>query len=268
MKNTLYILFISLLFISCSDFQKALKSEDIAAKFEMGTELYEAEKWSKAHRLFAQIVPNYRGKPQAEKLMFMYAMTSYKMRDYFIAGYQFERFVTGYPTSEKVEEASFLAAKSYYELSPVYSKEQKETIEAIEKLQIFINTYPNSQYLAESNTMIQELDFKLEKKAFSIASQYNKISDFKASVKSFNNFLLDFPGSKLRKEAMFQRFEAAYNLAILSIKSLKEERINTALSYFEAFKKSYAQDDYISIGETMKNDLLQELEQLNTEVNN
>ncbi|MBT8377394.1 MAG: outer membrane protein assembly factor BamD, partial [Bacteroidia bacterium] len=151
---------------------------------------------------------------------------------------------------------------------PVYSKEQKETIEAIEKLQIFINTYPNSQYLAESNTMIQELDFKLEKKAFSIASQYNKISDYKASVKSFNNFLLDFPGSKLRKEAMFQRFEAAYNLAILSIKSLKEERINTALSYFEAFKKSYAQDDYISIGETMKNDLLQELEQLNTEVNN
>ena len=81
MKKALYILLISILFISCSDFQKALKSEDVAAKFEMGTQLFEAEKYNKAHRLFAQIVPNYRGKPQAEKLMFMYAMSSYKMKD-------------------------------------------------------------------------------------------------------------------------------------------------------------------------------------------
>ena len=72
--------------------------------------------------------------------------------------------------------------------------------------------------LAEANVMIKELDFKLEKKAFEIAKQYNKISDYKASIKSFNNFLLDFPGSKLRKEALFQRFDSAYNLAILSVK--------------------------------------------------
>ena len=84
--------------------------------------------------------------------------------DYYTAAYQLERFKDAYPKSEKAEEAFFLSAKSSYFLSPVYSKDQKETIEAIEKLQLFINKYPDSEYLAEANQLIKELDFKLEKK--------------------------------------------------------------------------------------------------------
>ena len=93
----------------------------------MATKLYEAGKFSKAEKLFKQVIPKYRGKPQAERLMFMSAMCSYELKDYHISGYHFERFENSYPKSEKAEEASFLSAKSYYELSPVYSKEQAET---------------------------------------------------------------------------------------------------------------------------------------------
>ncbi len=108
-----------------------------------------------------------------------------------------DKFTDIYPQSEKAEEAAFLSAKGFYFNSPVYSKEQKETIEAIEKLQLFVNAHPNSQYLSEANAIVKELDFKLEKKAFEIAKQYNLISDYKASIKSFNNFLLEFPGATL-----------------------------------------------------------------------
>ncbi len=255
MRKTLYILLISALLVSCSEFQKALKSEDTGEKFRVGTKLYEAEKWNKAHRLFAQIVPKYRGKPQSEKLMFMYCMASYKMEDYYVAGYQFERFKDAYPNSEKAEEAFFMSGKSYYQLSPVYSKEQKETKEAIEKLQLFINQYPDSQYLAEANQLIKELDFKLEKKAFAIAKQYNTIRDYKASVKSFNNFLLEFPGTSLRKDAMYQRFIAANNLAINSIESKRQERIDAALSYYNTFKKQYPQSEFLSEAEAKASEL-------------
>ena len=55
MKKGLYILLISILFFSCSDFQKALKSEYVSEKFKLGTELYEAEKWNKSYRLLNQI---------------------------------------------------------------------------------------------------------------------------------------------------------------------------------------------------------------------
>ena len=240
MKKIIYILFATVVFSSCSEYQKALKAEDIATKFKMGETLYNDGKYAKANRLFAQIVPNYRGKPQAEKLMYLYSNTFYKMKDYYLAGYQFERFASSYPKSEKVEEASFTSAKSYYMLSPVYTKDQKDTKEAIEKLQLFINLYPESEYLAEANTLIKELDFKLEQKAYSIAKQYNHVTDYEASIKSFDNFIFDFPGSSLREDALFYRLDSAYQLAINSVEYKKQNRLAIAKSYYNSFKNNYA----------------------------
>ena len=264
MKRGLYILFIAILMVSCSDFQKTLRSEDTAAKFKMGTELFEAGKWNKAHRLFNQILPKYRGKPQAEKLTFMHAMCSYEMGDYYIASYHFDKFTDIYPQSEKAEQAAFLAAKGYYFNSPVYSKEQKETVEAIEKLQLFVNAYPNSQYLSEANELVKELDFKLEKKAFEIAKQYDLIRDYKASIKSFNNFLLEFPGTTLREEAMFYRFDAAYNLALLSIDQLKEGRLNDAIGYYNSLTKAFPNSKFLEDANSMKEELQNELNTFTT----
>jgi len=254
MKNLFYILITFTVLSSCNEYQKALKSEDIATKFKMGEEYYKEGKFAKANKLFSLIVPDYRGKPQAEKLMYLYSNSFFKMKDYYVAGYQFERFASSYPKSEKLEEASFLSAKSYYMLSPVYSKDQKETKDAIEKLQTFINLFPNSQYIGEANKLVKELDFKLEKKAFEIAKQYNRISDYPASVKSFNNFAFDFPGSSLREEALFLKLDSAYKLAVNSkevrrtsngIVPLKFNRLNEAKEYYEAFKNTYANSPHI-----------------------
>nr|WP_306465092.1 outer membrane protein assembly factor BamD [Gelidibacter salicanalis] len=260
MKNICYTLLIAVVLSSCSEYQKALKSEDIATKFKMGTELYDAGKFSKANKLFAQIAPQYRGKPQAEKLMYMYSMSFYKMKDYYLAGYQFERFADQYPKSEKAEEALFLGAKSFYELSPVYSKEQKETKVAIEKLQMFINRYPDSEYLPEANTLIKELDYKLERKAFEIAKLYNQIAnfeseDYEASIKAFDNFLVEYPGTTFREDAMFYRFDSAYKLGINSVEYKREDRIKTAIKHYNAFYKAYPESQYNAEATKMNTEL-------------
>jgi len=277
MKNVLYILITFAVLSSCNEYQKALKAEGedaISTKFKMGEALYNEGEYGKANRLFAQIVPNYRGKPQAEKLMFLYATSFYKMRDFYVSGYQLERFVASYPESEKLEEAAFLGAKSYYYLSPVYSKEQKETKEAIGKLQEFINLYPESKYVAEANPLVKELDFKLEKKAFEIAKQYNRISDYPASVRSFDNFIFNFPGSSLREEALFYKLDSAYKLAMNSIEVkktvqkglvyLKKERLESAKEYSEAFVLSYADSKYIEEVNIMAEAINEELKNYST----
>ncbi|WP_298238894.1 outer membrane protein assembly factor BamD [uncultured Algibacter sp.] len=245
MKKSLYILLAFIVLSSCSEYQKVLKAEEIAPKFKMGEDLYNEGKYAKANRLFAQIVPNYRGKPQAEKLMYLYSNSFYKMNDYYVAGYQFERFATSYPKSEKVEEASFLSAKSYYMLSPAYTKDQKETKEAIEKLQNFINLFPDSEYLKEASDLVQELDFKLEKKAYSIAKQYNRISDYPASIKSFDNFIFEFPGSSLREDALFYKLDSSFKLAVNSVESKKEERLKEAKITCNTFIKTYKNSEHI-----------------------
>ena len=273
MKHFFYILILLITLSSCSEYQKALKSEDIAAKFTLGDSLYKQGKYAKANKLFAQIVPNYRGKPQAEKLMYLYSNSFFQMKDYYTAGYQFERFASSYPNSEKLEEASFFGAKSYYMLSPTFSKDQKETKEAIEKLQNFINLFPESEYLKEASKLVQELDFKLEKKAFSTAKQYNTISDYPASVKSFDNFMVDFPGSTLREEALFIRFDSAYKLAVNSIElkktptgivNLKKDRLNQAKEFYTAFKKAFKNSSHIEEVDKMASVLDEELKKYST----
>jgi len=264
MKKLLYILLTFIVLTSCSDFQKALKSEDIAKKFELGTALFEEGKWNKANRLFAQIAPQYRGKPQAEKLMYMYSMTFYNLEDHYLSAYHFERFETSYPNSEKVEEASFMGAKSAYMLSPKYSKEQKETIQAIERLQLFINKHPESEFLSEANQMVKELDLKLEKKAFEIAKQYNLVTDYPASIKSCENFILDFPGSIYREATFYLRFDSAYKLAVNSVEQKKQERVKDAIKYFEAYKKAYPNAEKIELATDMHRELTEIQYQLNT----
>lgn len=267
MKKFLYILLTLIILSSCSEYQKALKSEDIATKFKMGEDLYNEGKFVKANRLFAQIVPEYRGKPQAEKLMFLYSNSFYEIKDYYVAGYQFERFASSYPKSEKLEEASFLSAKSSYMLSPAYTKDQKETKAAIEKLQEFINLFPDSEYSSEASKLVKELDFKLEKKAYSIAKQYNQISDYQASIKSIDNFIFEFPGSILREDALFCRLDAAYKLALNSVESKKQTRLETAKEYCSAFRKAYTSSKYGSDVDAMAVQIEEELKNHSIKVN-
>jgi outer membrane protein assembly factor BamD len=228
MKKFLSVLLVLALFCSCSEYQKALKSDDPAVKFDVAVKQYDKKKYNKAIRLFEAIAPAFRGKPQAEKMFYLFAQSYYKTEQYYLAGYQFESFTSAYPKSEKVEEASFLGAKSYSMLSPVYSLDQTDTKKAVSKLQDFIDTYPNSAYLAEANAVLKTLTDKLEKKDFEIAKQYNTISDYKSALVALDNFISDYPGTMYKEEALFYKFDSAYNLAINSIPSKMEERLNNA----------------------------------------
>ena len=245
MKKLLYSISILILISSCSEYQKALNSDEVSVKFNLGTELYDAEKYSKASRLFAQILPQYRGKPQAQKLTYMQAMCFYNTKDYNSSSYQMERFVNSYPDSEKVEEMAFLGAKSYYLMSPIFSKDSEDTKIAIDKLQEFINAFPESEFNDDANKLIFELDYRLELKEFNIALQYNVLTDYQAAIKSFENFLIDFPGSDLREKALYYRFDSAYKLAINSVVWRQKERIDNAVSYFNSFKNTYNDSEFL-----------------------
>ncbi len=244
MKKIISLLLFLVLFVSCNEYQKVLKNEDVAAKYNLGTKMYEGGKYSRAIRLFEQISTSYRGKPQAEKMFYMFSQSYYKTNQYYLAGYQFESFVSSYPKSEKAEEAAFLGAKSYSMLSPVYSLDQTDTTKAIDKLQSFIDKYPNSQYLAEANELTRKLSEKIEKKVYENAKGYHTISDYKSALVAFDNFIGDYPGTPFKEDALFYRYDAAYQLAINSIPSKMEERLNIAKTAYTNLVKFNAETKY------------------------
>jgi outer membrane protein assembly factor BamD len=261
MKKIVYIAFLAIIISSCSEYQKAIKSDDVGVKYPVATKLYEAGKYSKAIKLFEQIAPVYKGKPQAEKLFYMYAQSLYKTKQLYTAGYQFEVFASSYPKSQYIEEASFLSAKCYSALSPRYSLDQVDTDKAITKLQDFIDTYPNSTYLPEANTLVKELRGKLEKKAFEIAKQYNTISDYKAALVALDNFINDYPGTPYKEDALYYKLNSAYQLAINSVPSKMEQRLNEAKSSYSSLLKSKPETKYKKQADEMLAKIDKELQQ-------
>lgn len=246
MKKGLVLLGAFLMLVSCSEYQKVLKSQDTGKKYTLAEELYNQAivedskpKFRKALRVLEQIVPEYRGKPQGEKLTFLFADTYYQLGDNLTAGYQFERFVASYPKSDKAEEATFKAARSYYLDSPSFNLDQEDTYKAIEELQKYIDKYPNGEFLDQANEYAAELRIKLEKKAYEIAKQYHHTENYKSAIVAFNNFITDYPGSPFREAAFYYRFDSAYELAINSYEVLMEERLNTAKGFYTSYKKYY-----------------------------
>lgn len=249
-KRSFLLLSCAVVFLaSCSEYQKVLKNTDAKAKYDMAEKLYNEGDYKRAVRLFEQIAPQYVGKPQGERVMFFFADSYFKTEDYYLAGYQFERFVKSYPRSEKIQEASFLGAKSYYMLSPRYSLDQTDTDKALSKLQTFINTYPESEYFEEANAMATELTTKKEKKEIEIAKQFNKLGKFNypiliSAITALDNFISDNPGSIYREEALYYRIEATTNLAMNSTEDKKKERLEDALASYNNLMRYFPESKF------------------------
>jgi outer membrane protein assembly factor BamD len=265
MKNYIIALSLAAILSSCSQYQKTLKSEDKAKKYELASELFEKKKYNKAIRLYEQITGSYRGKPSGEALFYRLSKSYYETKQYYLAVEQFKTFINGYPKSEKREEAMFLRGKSYAILSPAYSLDQSDTYLAIETLQTFIDTYPDSEYITQANELMAVMTDKLERKAFEIAKQYNTIGEYtrnyNAPVVAIDNFLIEYPGSKYREDALFYKFDSFYKLAINSIEAKRKERLEKAADAYVVLIETFSDSKYKNKAEDMMETVNKELQQ-------
>ena len=253
MKYFIVTIITALALTSCSPYQKMLNKGTTEESYKMATKLYEKGEYSKSITLFEKVIPFYTGKPQMERIQFMVAESNYKTKSYNLSGYYFSRFYDNYPKSSKREEALFLSAKGYYLASPKYSLDQTDTRKALEVLQQFINSYPDSDKLKEANDIYKILNTKIERKFFEISKQNFKQEQYSATIVSMANFIEDFPGTKFKEEAFYYKFRAAYELGIKSIQNKKEERILEALTIFTKFKKDFPKSEKLKELEDSKN---------------
>lgn len=232
-RNSLFIL-LAFFALSCSEYQKVLKSTDLNYKFEKAVEYYDDEKFNKAYPLFDELLGLYKGTAKAADVYYYFAMTNYKMGENILAAYHFKNFVRTFPTHEQADEASYLVGYCYYLDSPDFSLDQAYTYKAINEIQLYVNTHPISTHLADCNRLIIELRRKLERKSFERAKLYFKTGYYQSAVVAFNNTLNDYPDTKYREEALFLRFNAAFELAKNSIESKKKQRfIEAKTAYFD-----------------------------------
>ena len=247
-KNILFYTFTILLAVSInsckSEFEKIRSSKDPKFILEKAFAYYDNEQYLKAQTLFELVIGSLRGQPQAEKVYFQYAYTHYYLKKYILASYYFKNFSNTYPNSEYREEADFMTGYSNYKLSPSFRLDQTYSLKAIEELQLFTNTHPNSERVAQANKIIDEIRKKLETKAYYQATLYFDLRQYQAAVHAFQNMLKDFPDTQQDEQIRFMIVKASYLLAENSIYSKKAERFEATLKAIQDFKSRYSSSGY------------------------
>lgn len=261
LRSILFLLTI-LVFTGCSEYSKVLKSSDLDYKYTKAKEYYANEEYNKALSLFAELGTLFRGTSRSEEVQFYIANCHYNIGDYYLANYYYKNFARTYPTSSDADIASFRAAYCSFLNSPISSLDQTETHQAIDEFQYFLNRYPNTALRDSTNQMIDKLRLKLEKKAFDNAKLYYLTENYKSATIALENLQDDFPGSPHNEEIEFLIVKSSYLLAMNSIASKKEERLNNTIENYHKFVDNFQDSKYIKKAEEFYSNAIRELEKM------
>ncbi|SMO41003.1 Beta-barrel assembly machine subunit BamD [Saccharicrinis carchari] len=259
MRKFLAALILIPLLLSCSQYQKVLKSTDYEFKYAKAMEYFEKEDFMRAATLLNELQGVYRGTDKAETINYTYASCLYGLNDYIMAGHYYRQFVKTFPSSQRNEECQFMSGYCYYMTSPKPRLDQTDTYNAINEFQLFVNLYPRSERVAEANRLMDELRDKLVYKSYLSAKLYFGLGDYMgnnylSAVIAAQNSLKEFPDTKYREELSFLILEAKYIQAVNSVISKKEERMRDAIDEYFSFINEFPESQYLNRAVKIYND--------------
>lgn len=213
--------------------------------------------------MYEELIPVVKGTDRAEEVYYYYTWSEYYLGDFILSQYHFKNYTRQFPNGKHVEECYYMNAYCYFLNSPNYKLDQSYTKNAIKEFQSFIDQFPQTSRLDTCNLLIDKLSAKLERKDYEIIKQYYKLSDWKASIVACQIFMKEFPASNSNEEMYYMIINSYYSLAINSIYSKKEERLDGAIENYVKFLDLYPNSSYISRAETIYDNSKRLKEKLN-----
>jgi outer membrane protein assembly factor BamD len=231
--------------LSCSGYNKVLKSDDYKQKFDLANQLYDDKKFDRCIALYEQYYQRYSKSGEGELAYYRLGKASFAIQDWYLASYYLGSFQNKFPYSPKVEETVFLSAICAVENSPEPSLDQNETEMAIGDLQSFVQRFPNSELVDTCNVIMSKLRLKLETKDVLNVRLYSKTQNYRAATVTAKAFLENYPKSSFREEMGAVLVRNSYQLTVNSIDTKKEERKKASMKYIKDFVAEFPNSDYL-----------------------
>ena len=214
--------------ISCkSQYEILLNGNDVEAKYEAAFAYFNEGKYSKASSLFESLSMLTDGTERDDTVKYYWGLSNYKYKDFYTAETNFEKFIESYPRSPFTSEARYLRLDCLYRQTLRYELDQTPTYKAIGAVSEYILEYPSNPHMQECKDMLEELNERLDKKAYESARLYYKMEDYLASRIAFRNVLKDDADNMYREDILYHIAMSSYKYAQLSVPSKQKERYLT-----------------------------------------
>ncbi|MCD8208034.1 MAG: outer membrane protein assembly factor BamD [Bacteroidales bacterium] len=210
---------------SCSSqFETLLNSNDVDTKYEAAFQYFNTGKYSKAATLFESLSVLTSGTAKDDTVQYYWALSNYRFRDFYTAETNFSRFVENYPRSPFSPEARFLRVDCLYRQTYTYELDQLPTQKAMTAINLFISEYPMTPHRPECESMLDDLQERVDTKAYEGAKLYYKMEDYLASRVAFRNVLKDNSDNMYREDILYYTAMSSYKYAKNSVLAKQRER--------------------------------------------
>ena len=246
MKRYLFPLLVALSAFSCkSQFDALLTSNDTNAKYAAAFEYFNNKKYNKASQLFESLSMSTSGTARDDTVQYYWGLSNYRFKDYYTAETNFSKFLTNYPSSPFSDEARFLRIDCLYRNTLRYELDQTPTRTAIASItQYMAETPADSPHREACNTMLTDLNGRLDRKAYEAARLYYKMEDYKASRVAFRNVLKDNSENIYREDVLYYTAMSSYNYAHLSVQAKQKDRYLVFVDDYLNFIGEYPESKY------------------------
>lgn len=251
MNRFLYIL---CLFVFCSqiclakidkkEYKQILKSTDNNAKYEFAIKCFNEEDYKKTITLLDEISNAYKGTERSENILYLLSTSHFKRKEYIASAHHYQTYVNTYLRGSHYTECMFMLAYSYYHQSPEAELDQTATVKAIERFQIFIETFPYNEQTPRAKELQAEMYEKLALRDLKNAQLYYNLgnyrgNNYRAAVVSAQNALNDYPNTSYKEDYSIIIVRAKYKEAINSVLEKLKERSEDALDECYYFLQEY-----------------------------
>lgn len=221
---------------SCkSQFELLLNSNDADAKYEAAFRYFNDEKYSKAASLFESLTVLTNGTERDDTVRYYWGLSNYRYKDYYTAETNFTQFIESYPRSPFTSDARYLRLDCLYRSTLRWELDQAPTYKTINAISEYILEFPDNDHMQECRDMLQELNERLDRKAYEAAKLYYKMEDYLASRVAFRNVLKDDAENIYREDILYYIAMSSYKYAHLSVASKQKERYLTFIDDYYNF---------------------------------
>ncbi len=176
------------IFISCST--TSTRSDiDYDIEFESGKIALGKKKYIKAQDHFNTVVIGASHTELGDDALFYLGESFFFSKEYLMAIAEYDRLIRKMPFSPFIEKARYRICEAYLTLSPKYFNDQTYSEKALEKLQEFIDDYPNSDERQKAELDIKQLRNKLSEKSYRSGVLYMKMDEYKAALLAFKQVI-------------------------------------------------------------------------------
>lgn len=227
MKYRLLFAVIAAALMTCScksQYEVLLNSNDADAKYDAAFAYFNEGKYSKAASLFESLSMLTNGTERDDTVRYYWGLSNYKYKDYYTAETNFEQFITSFPRSPFVSDATYLRIDCLYRSTLRYELDQTPTYKAINIISQYILEHPETEHMKVCRDMLVDLNERLDRKAYEAAKLYYKMEDYLASKVAFRNVLKDDAENIYREDILYYIAMSSYKYAHLSVQEKQKER--------------------------------------------